>query len=148
MRRIHRLVAAALLPLAGGCFSYAPLAQPNPPRASALRLTLSTPGDYRLANVTMNDVGLIEGELVAMDDSVVIVSATRLVARSGFEHLGEGTTLRVPRASIGAMQIKRLSPLRTALFSGALVAGASLIGAAAGGALGGGAGSGSGGKTQ
>ncbi len=120
--RLRRVVAAALLPLVGGCVSYAPLANPDPPRAAVLRLTLSTPGDYRLTNVTMNDVGTIDGELVTMDDSVVVVSATRLVARSGFEHLGEGATLRVPRSSIGSIQIKRLSPARTALFLGGLVA--------------------------
>ncbi len=124
MRLLHfrRLIATSLLPLVGGCFSYAPLATPDPPRAAVLRLTLSTPGDYRLTNVTMNDVGLIDGELVAMDDSAVVVSATRVVARSGFEHLGEGATLRVPRASIGSIQVKRLSPARTALFVGGLVA--------------------------
>ncbi len=121
LSRFHRVVAAALHPLLGGCFSYAPLATPAPPRAAVLRLTLSTPGDYRLTNITMNDVGVIDGELVAMDDSVVVLSATRLVARSGFEHLGEGATLRVPRSSIGSIQIKRLSRARTALFLGGLV---------------------------
>ncbi len=131
--RVRRLVAASLLPLFGGCYAYAPLATPAPPRRAAeLRLQLSTPGDYRLTNITMNDVGTIDGELVTMDDSAVIVSATRLVARSGFEHLGEGATLRVPRSSIGAIQIKRLSGGRTALFVGGLVALGALTSAALG----------------
>ncbi len=119
---IRRLVAAALLPLVGGCYAYVPLRTPSPPEAAALRLRLSTPGDYRLTNVTMNDVGEIDGELVSMNDSAVILSATRLVSRSGFEHLGEGATLRVPRLSIGAIEMKHLSPARTALFVGGLIA--------------------------
>ena len=129
---MRRVVAAALLPLLGGCFAYTPLRTPDPPRASVLRLHLSTPGDYRLTNITMNDVGEIDGELIAMDDSAVFVSATRLVARSGFEHLGEGATLRVPRASIGSIEVKRISAGRTALFLGGLVA----LGAATSAALG------------
>ncbi len=70
----------------------------------------------------MNDVAQVDGELVTMDDSAVVVSATRLVARSGFEHLGEGATVRMPRSSIGSVQVKRLSPARTALFVVGLVA--------------------------
>ncbi len=123
MLRIHRLMAAALLPatLLAGCYSYAPLRQPEPSPATFMRLRLNTPGDYRLTNITMNDVGEIDGELVTMSDSTVVLSATRLVAQSGFEHLGEGATLRVPRNSIGSIDVKRLSPARTALFVAGLI---------------------------
>ncbi len=137
MTNLHtprRIVAASLLApwLLGGCFAYTPLRQPDPAPAASLRLHLATPGDYRLANVTMNDVGIIDGELVTMDDSAVVVSATRLVARSGFEHPGDEATLRVPRSSIASIEVKRLSALRTALFVGGLLA----LGGAAGAALG------------
>ncbi len=145
----RRIVAASLLaPLLGGCFAYTPLRRPSAPPAAELRLRLSTPGDYRLTNITMNDVREVDGELVAMDDSTVVVSATRLVAVSGFEHLGEGATLRVPRASIASIDIKRVSPARTALFVGGLAA----LGAATSAALGvadvSGSNSSSGGKTK
>ncbi len=123
MLRLQKLVAAALLPLVTGCYSFTALPPtPAPAPATYLRLHLARPGDYRLTDVTMNDVGEIDGELVTMDDSAVVLSASRLVARSGFEHLGEGATLRVPRASIGSIDVKRLSPVRTALFVGGLVA--------------------------
>ncbi len=145
----RRIVAASLLaPLLGGCFAYAPLQQPSAPPAAALRLRLTTPADFRLTNITMNDVREVDGELVSMDDSAVVVSATRLVAVSGFEHMGEAATLRVPRASIGSIEVKRLSRARTALFVGGLAA----LGAATSAALGvaqvSGSNSGSGGATK
>ncbi len=132
----RRLVAASLLApwLLGGCFAYAPLRQPSPSPATPLRLLLSTPGDYRLTNVTMNDVREVDGELVAMEDTAVIVSALRLVARSGFEHAGEGATLLVPRSSIASIDVQRISPLRTLLFVGGLVALGAVTGAALGSA--------------
>ena len=148
MPRTRRLVAAALLPLLGGCYSYTPLSAPTPGEAAALRLRLSRPDDFRLTNVTMNDVGEVDGELVAMNDTTVVVSATRLVSRSGFEHLGEGATLRVPRATIGSIEVKHLSVGRTALFVGGLIALGALTRAALGAAEVSGASSAGGGVTK
>ncbi len=116
--------AAALLlaGMLGGCYSYVPLRQPAPPAAAQLRLRLSTPGDFRLSEITLHDVVEVDGELVAMDDSTVVLSASRLATSAGLEHLGEGATVRVPRGSIGTLEVRRLSRARSALFAGGLLA--------------------------
>ncbi len=147
-RTRQRLCAASLLLawLPVGCYGYAPLTRPSAPPAAALRVRLQTPADYRLTSVTVNDVGTVEGELVNMDDSTVVLSATRVVARSGFEHLGEHATLQVPRANIVSLEVRRLARGRTALFVGGLVAVAGITSAAFGG--GGLFGTGSGGGKQ
>ncbi len=132
--RQQRLCAATLLLawLPGGCFGYVPLTKPAAPPAAALRVRLQMPADYRLTSVTVNDVGMLDGELVQMDDSTLVLSATRVVARSGFEHLGENATLQVPRANIASLEVKQLARGRTVLFVGGLLAFAGLTSAAFG----------------
>ncbi len=134
MNRTALLAAALALPWLSGCFSYAPLREPTPRPSAQLRLRLSTPGDFRLSELTLHDVAEVEGELVAMNDSTVVLSATHLATTAGFERLGEGATVRVPRGSIGGIEVRRLSPARTALFAGGLV----ILAVAADGAFAGG----------
>ncbi len=121
MRKTALVAAALALPWLSGCFSYAPLREPTPRPSAQLRLRLSTPGDFRLSEITLHDVAVVDGELVAMDDSTIVLSATHLVTGAGAEHLGEGATVRVPRGSIGTLEVRRLSRARSALFAGGLV---------------------------
>ncbi len=138
--RRRRFYALILLTswLPGGCYAYVPLAQPQVAPASQLqaapaaqlRARLREGAELRLTSVTVNDVGTVEGELVSMNDTTLVVSATRVVARSGFEHLGEHATVQVPRANIASLEVRRLARGRTIAFVGGLVAFAGITSAA------------------
>ncbi len=121
---LGRAVAALLLctTVLAGCFAYAPLGQATPARAASLRVTLDTATDVRLTHLTANDARDVYGELVRMDDSTLVLSATRVVSASGFEQSGEDATVTLPRANVAGVEVKKLSPARSALFAAGLLA--------------------------
>lgn len=118
-----RPIAAALLLclLLNGCFSYVPT-ESTPGRASRVRVALLAPADFRLLEYTANEVVVADGELVRADDREVVLSATRLQARSGYEFVGHGETITIPRGNVGSLQRKRIAPLQSALLAGAVAA--------------------------
>lgn len=118
-----RPVAAALLLclLLNGCFTYAPT-QSTPGRAARVRVALASPADFRLTEYTANEVVVADGELVRADDREVVLSATRLQARSGYEFVGHGETLTIPRSNVASLQRKRIAPLQSVLLAGAVAA--------------------------
>lgn len=118
-----RPIAAALLLclLLNGCFSYAP-AQSTPGRAARVRVALVAPADFRLLEYTANEVVVADGEMVSADDREVVLSATRLQARSGYEFVGHGETITIPRSNVASLQRKRIAPLQSALLAGAVAA--------------------------
>lgn len=142
MRPIALVLLCALL---SGCFTYGP-ARNAPGQAARVRLTLSSPADFRLADFTANEVVVVEGEIVRADTQEVVLSALELRARSGYEFIGQGATLTIPRSNVAALETRRISPWRSALVAGALVAVMTLteklIGVVAGDDNGGGGGGG------
>ncbi|MEW5930740.1 MAG: hypothetical protein AB1941_25040 [Gemmatimonadota bacterium] len=118
MRPIALVLLCALL---SGCFTYSP-ARSAPGRAARVRVTLSTPTDFRLTEVTANEVVVVEGEIVRADSAEVAISALDLRARSGYEFATQGETLVIPRSSIAVLETRRISVWRSALVVGALVA--------------------------
>jgi hypothetical protein len=88
MRPIALVLLCALL---SGCFTYSP-ARSAPGQAARVRLTLTSPADFRLADFTANEVVVVEGEIVRADTQEVVLSALELRARSGYEFIGQGAT--------------------------------------------------------
>lgn len=124
------------------CYTYT---EPTtaPERAAAVRLRLAEPSEFRLTNLTANDVVLVDGEMIRAGSDSVLVSARWLQARSGYEFAGMGETVRVPRSNLVTLEKKRISLLKTV----ALAAGFVLTVGAASVLLGGvGDGGGGGGK--
>ena len=142
MRSIALVLLCALL---SGCFTYSP-ARSAPGQAARVRVTLSSPADFRLAEFTANEVVVAEGEIVRADSAEVVLSALELRARSGYEFVGQGATLVIPRSNIAVLETRRISVWRSALIGGALVAAMTLteklIGIVAGDDNGGGGGGG------
>jgi hypothetical protein len=120
---IKRPVAIALLlcSLLNGCFSYAAV-QSTPGRAARVRVQLASPADFRLAEFTANEVVVADGEMVRADEQELVMSVLRLQARSGYEFVGRGETITIPRSNIVSLQRKRIAPLQSALLAGAVVA--------------------------
>jgi hypothetical protein len=111
-------VPAAMVFLAG-CYSYQPLGSVTPARGAPLRVLLDPPQDARLLDYTVNGAVRVEGELIELRPDQVLLSAFGVRSRSGFEYIAQGETLELPRGSVTALEIKKVSPLKTALFAGA-----------------------------
>ncbi len=118
MRAVSVVLFSALL--VSACYTYVPTST-APQRASEVRLQLFQPGEFRLANLTANDVVLIEGEMIRAGADSVLVSARWLQARSGYEFVGSGETVRVPRPLVSVIETKKLSPFKTAALAAGLV---------------------------
>jgi hypothetical protein len=108
----------ALLFLAG-CYSYRPLGSVTPDRGTPLRVLLDPPQDARLLDYTVNGAVRVEGELIELRPDQVLLSAFGVRSQSGFEYLAQGETLEFPRSNVAAFEVKKVSPLKTALFVGA-----------------------------
>lgn len=115
-----RGLTALLLFALSGCFRYVPVNNQPLRQGESVRVELAVPGDYRLSQVSVNDVILVEGELIQMAPDTLAVSAWWVRARSGFEYPGAGETLRIPRGDIEALGKKRIAPAQTLGLVGAV----------------------------
>jgi hypothetical protein len=111
-----RLRAALVLLsfLFSACYSYVPVETVPQRRGTGVRVGLTVPQDIRLIEVTANDIATVDGELVAVDSSIVVLSAMRVESLTGYESLAGGATVRIPREHIAELQEKRFSVLRSA----------------------------------
>jgi hypothetical protein len=91
-------------------------------RASRMRLLLVAGHDVRLDRITVNDAVEVDGELVRMDSDSILVSATKVVDRSGFEHTGDGETVHVGRDEVYRVEARRVSVMRSLLAAGGVLA--------------------------
>ncbi len=147
MIRNTLLIAAALL--LSGCFAYIPVPPGTaPPQGTAVRAYLSRPGDYRLTDYTANNIVQIDGEIVRVNPDTLVLSAFGLQAASGFEFLGNGETVLVPRMAVGGLERKQLSVWRSAALGAVFAAVVTLGGFALAAAGGGSEGGGNGGQTR
>jgi hypothetical protein len=128
-----RVICVLLVFTLSGCFSYSPIDLRAPKQRDTVRVTLSRPEDFRLAQYTANDVVRIEGEVIALDESFLHLSAWALRAQSGYQMPAHGETVRIPRGALAGVEHKQISPARSALVAGLAVLVGVVISVAAGG---------------
>ncbi|HST62749.1 MAG TPA: hypothetical protein VLK84_28845 [Longimicrobium sp.] len=115
--RGRRMAAAALLTLLGGsaCTSYVAAGVGTTPSAGALvRLDFAAPREVGMGSVTANGVHTLTGELVAADSATFTVAAMRAISDGGYETLGPGLSVEIPRQAVREVRISRISPARSA----------------------------------
>lgn len=117
-------IAMVLLLVCSACYEYAPVRTGPMARGAAVRVDLATPQRVRLTDYTVEDVVRVDGEYVGESADTVVLSVTTVRARSGFESLGGGATVRVARSDMAALQYRRFSAVRSAGLGGLLLAGA------------------------
>lgn len=107
-----------------GCYHYVPLADQKKPvaRATQLRVRMTTGHDVRLEQITVNDAVEVDGELIRMDADSILLSATKVVDRAGYEHVGDGQTVRLARDAVYQVEERRVSVVRSLLAAGTVVA--------------------------
>lgn len=113
------LVPAALWALAG-CYHYVPAVATTAPQGTPLRAQLDEMAAFELAQMTVNNIDQVEGEMVRVDSGDLILSATWLQAVTGNGYPGNGWTVRIPQSNVMTVEERRLSWWRT----GIVVAGA------------------------
>jgi hypothetical protein len=112
------------LPMAG-CYHYVP-ALTTARQGTPLRARLNSMAAFELAQVTVNNIDQVEGEMVQVDGGDLVLSATWLEAVTGNGYAGNGWTVRIPEANVAGLEQKRLSWWRTGLVIAGIAVGTAL----------------------
>jgi hypothetical protein len=124
---LWRAAIASLLIGLTGCYSYVPLSGATPERGTQVRARLNQPASFTLADVTVNNVVLIDAEVVRSGEDSLVVSALWLRSQAGMDFPAAGETLAIEAGSVGAIETRRMSLLRSSALIVAAGAAASLL---------------------
>lgn len=122
-----RAAVAALLIGLTGCYSYVPVSGGHPGRGTQVRARLNDPASFTVQDVTVNNVVMIDAEVVRSGEDSLVVSALSLHSQAGVEFPAAGETLAVEAGSVGAIEARRMSLLRSAVLIAAAGAAAGLL---------------------
>ncbi len=126
---MRRFLVLTLLALTG-CYTYTPVRDAPLVRGTPVRAELSAPSDFRLTELTANNVVSVAGEVVRQDPDTLVMSAMWLRAQTGYEFPAAGETVVIPSYRVASLEQRRLSPARSAAFGGAITLAAVLLAAA------------------
>ena len=122
-RKTHQIPVAALLWALAGCYHYVPTAATTLPQGTPLRAHLEELSAFELAQITVNNIDRVEGEVIRVDERELILSATWLQAITGNGYPGNGWTVTIPESNVVEVEERRLSWWRTGLVVAGAVAG-------------------------
>jgi hypothetical protein len=114
------LSAAIIL---SGCYTYRPLATPEPRAGTRVSAQLTGTGSQELAGQIGPDVLHVEGRVLQADSSGFDLEVREIESYRGIRSDWNGERVRVPRQSLAGMQERKLSPGGTGIMSGVLVVG-------------------------
>ncbi len=129
--RLAALIITALL--LSGCHTYVAVPGETVPEASNARVILTDRGAADLARFVGPYSHALAGGVISRSDSALALSVQQVVRSDGIDELWKGERVVVPRDAIAQLQVRKLSPVRTALFSAGIVAGAVALGVVFGG---------------
>lgn len=101
-----------------GCYTYAPLRDPEPRLGESLAFELAEPLPADVARGVGPETTRVEGTLVRRTDTDFIVSVSQAVTTRGRVHRWNGETVSLPQAYIRRVQTRRFSAPRTVLVAG------------------------------
>jgi hypothetical protein len=125
MRPLRTLALTLGLLAGAGCYHYVPVSVMLP-QGTPMRLHLNTLSSFELNAITVNNINQVEGEMVRVDGTDVVLSATWLEAITNNGYAGNGWTVRIPESNVTAVEQKRFSWWRSGVVMGALVVGTTL----------------------
>jgi hypothetical protein len=136
MRAAAFVIAAFVL---SGCHTYRTVPSGALPDDSQARVYLTDRGTEDLARFVGPYSRALAGGVLSKSDSALALSVAEVERFDGNEEFWRGERVVVPRDAIASVQVRRISPIRTALLSTGLVAAAFVLGKAfAGDVFGGG----------
>src|SRR4051812_10259132 len=121
MRSACALAAAALL--ACGCYTYRPLPTGEPVVGTHVAAGLTTDGSRGLSDSAGPDVAQVEGRVVHVDATSVVLAVSHVESIRGVQTGWRGERLVIPRLAVGSWQEKHLSPGGTGLLGSIAVGG-------------------------
>ncbi len=115
-----------LLPLIitlSACYTYRPLATPEPSRGDRVSAQLTSEGSRELAPKIGPEVLHVEGDVVETDSSGLDLQVREIESYRGIRSGWNGERLHVPRQAVAGMQQRKLSVGGTGLLIGVLSVG-------------------------
>jgi hypothetical protein len=106
-----------------GCYTYRPLATPEPAPGDRVSAQLTTEGSRELAGQIGPDVLHIEGDVVEVDSVGLNLRVREIESYRGFRSGWSGEQLHLPRQAVAGMQQRKLSVGGTGLLAGVLTVG-------------------------
>ena len=105
-----------------GCYTYRPLATPEPVPGTRVSAELTDDGSRGLSGQIGPAVEHVEGEVVGVDSTGIELSVLQVEGFRGFQSDWKGEHVRLPRQTVAGWQERKLSVAGTGFFGG-LVAG-------------------------
>jgi hypothetical protein len=120
---MYWIVVCAALPSVAGCYHYVPASPEASPQGTPVRARLNRTAEFELAQVTVNNIDQVEGEVIRVDAGDLLLSATWLQAITGNGYAGNGWTVRIPEQNVAGFEQKRLSWWRTGIVAAGVAVG-------------------------
>lgn len=120
-----RRVTAALLPLAlagGGCYTYTPLATPDPVPGTRVSLVLSDQGRVGMGPRIGQGVARVDGAIVGASDTAYVLSVSHILGINGNRNPWAGETVQVQRAYVANSLQRQFSRSRSFIVAGGAAA--------------------------
>jgi hypothetical protein len=105
-----------------GCYTYRPLATPQPVPGTRVSAELTGDGARELSGQVGPEIEHVEGEVVAVDSAGVNMAVRQVETTRGIQSDWKGERVIIPRAAVSGWQERKLSVGGTG-FLGGLVAG-------------------------
>lgn len=117
-----RAIFSVALSLAA-CYTYRPLAVPEPEPGTRISAQLTGTGSQELARQIGPDVLHVEGKVLQADSSGLDLEVREIESFRGIRSDWNGEKVRLPRQAVAGIQQRKLSPGGTGIMGGVLVAG-------------------------
>lgn len=125
IRSLSRLAAAGYL--AGGCYSYTPVALGAARPGTRLRAELTAVGSDSLARTMGPGITAVEGALLSASPQALTLALRAVRQQGQADQIWRGERVSVPTTAIAQVRERRLSRLRTGMVAvGAVLAGVGL----------------------
>jgi len=122
-RRVLTGICFGSLALNVGCYTYLPVQSQPPQVTERVSLTINDRGRVLLADKIGPILDRVEGRMISIDSTNVVLSVTRVINLRGVASNWVGEEVTVPREGILGFQPRPFSKRKTVFLVGAIVGG-------------------------
>jgi hypothetical protein len=126
MHFMRRTVLPALLLASTACYDYHPTTGTATDAGTPVRVSLTDRGSVELAPLIGPQVMKLDGTLVSVEDTAVVIRVSSVINRVGYSSSWSGEQLRVPRSDVAGIERRSLNKGKSWLIGGGSVAAVAL----------------------